>query len=232
MLAICCCNISVQAQFSAGISAGFTATQSDKDPKQAYAQYLPAGGFAIGIPLQYELSKRWAIRAEPGLFQKNISFERTGSYAGSWDKRYNSYVQLPLMVQYRTGEWRKFSGFAQVGLSAGYLVAARQEGAAPDIYDLIDTQNPDGTHTSWFRIKEYNGKYTFDSKKDQRFDIGAVAALGLNYHYNHRYTFYLEFRYSQSFNSYEKEYMNLQERPKYLTGTAMIGCMMQLFNRK
>jgi hypothetical protein len=220
------------AQWSAGVAAGFTLSQPDKDPGQAYSKYLPAGGLSIGIPIQYNLNKNWGLRAEPGLFQKNISMERTGNYSGTWEKRYNSYVQLPLMLQYRTSGDHKFSGFAQAGLFTGWWMAGRQEGAIPNIYDLTDQPDPDGGSTSYFRIKEYNEKYDFDSRKDQRVDLGAVAGIGLNYQYNSRYQFYLELRYSQSFNSYEKKYMTAQQRPVHQTAAAMLGCMMNLFNRK
>lgn len=229
-LATGCCS-TLLAQFSVGVSAGFTLNQPDKDPGMAWSQNLPAGGFAIGIPVQYDLGKHLALRAEPGVFQKNVSMERTHDYSGTWEKRYNNYLQLPIMVQYRTGT-RKLSGFLQAGFYAGYWISSRQEGAIPDIYDLIDQPNPDGTSISYFRIKQYNKKYSFNDVKDQRFDAGVLTGIGLNYHYNSKFTFYLELRYIQSFNSYEKEYMAPQQPPVHQTGASMLGCMMNLFNRK
>lgn len=228
-LAAVSCN-ALQAQLSVGVSAGFTLSQPDKEPGMAYSRCLPAGGFAIGIPIQYDPGKHLALRAEPGIYQMNTSMERTGDYAGTWEKRYNNYIQLPLMLQYRTGG-RKFSGFAQAGLSAGYWISSRQEGAVPDIYDLVDQPNSNGGSTSYFRYKKYNEKYAFDSRKDQRFSIAAVAGLGLNYHYNQQFRFYLELRYSQGLNSYEKAYMANGQRPLLQTSAAMLGCMMNLFNR-
>ena len=224
------CRYSV-AQWSAGVSAGFTLNQPGKEPGQAYSKYLPAGGFALGIPVQYDLNSHWGLRAEPGLFQKNISFERTGNYEGTWEKRYNSYLQLPLMLQYRTGRVYKFSGFAQAGLYAGWWASGRQEGAVPDIYDLVDEPDPDGGSTSYFRIKEYDHSYDFDGGKDQRTDLGAVAGIGVNYRYNSRFNFYLELRYSQSFNSYEKGNNSSGQKPVHQSAAAMLGCMMNLFNR-
>ncbi|WP_127128110.1 porin family protein [Pseudoflavitalea rhizosphaerae] len=219
-------------QWSAGVSAGFTLNQPGRAPGQAYSKYLPAGGFALGIPVQYNLTEHWGLRAEPGLLQKNISFERTNNYSGTWEKRYNNYLQLPLMLQYRTGGDHKFSGFMQTGLYAGSWISGRQQGAVPDIYDLIDEPDPGGGSTSYFRIKTYNHKYEFDSEKDQRIDWGAVAGIGLNYQFNSQVHFYLELRYSQPFTSYEKEPITGQQKPVHQTAAAMLGCLMNLFNRK
>ena len=218
------------AQLSAGVAAGFTLNNPSKEPGQSFTKFLSAGGFSVSIPVQYDLSKHWSARTELSYVQKNISMERTGNYSGTWEKRYNNYLQLPLMAHYRTGEWRKLSAYLQAGLFAGYWISSRQQGAAPDIYDLIDQPNGTGGSTSYFRIKQYDEKYSFDSRKDQRFDAGAIGGIGLNYHYNTRFRFFLEARYSQSFNSYEKDYMQGLQRSKHQTASAMLGCMMNLFN--
>lgn len=220
------------AQWSAGTAAGFTLNNPSEKPGQSFSRYLSAGGFSVSIPVQYDLSKHWVISTELAFIQKNISMERTGSYSGTWEKRYNHYLQLPLMAQYRTGEWKKFSAYVQAGFFAGYWLFSRQQGAAPDIYDLIDEPNGTGGSTSYFRIRQYDEKYSFDSKKDQRFDAGAIGGIGLAYHYNDTFRFFLEARYSQSFNSYQKDYMHAQLRSKHQTATAMLGCMMNLFNSK
>lgn len=219
------------AQWSGGIALGVSVSQPGKAPQQAYASYLPAGGYWISVPVQYELSKHWGVRSELSLVHKNISMERTGAYSGTWEKRYNNYLQLPLMAQYKTGG-KKITAYAQAGLFAGYWMSARVQGAVPDIYDLIDEPNPNGGSTSYFRIKQYNNKYSFDSKKDQRFDVGAIGGIGVNYLYKEKYRFFLEARYSQSFNSYEKKYMEGQQRAVHQTAGLMLGCITNLFNSK
>lgn len=218
------------AQFSVGAAAGFTLNNPSEKPTQSFTRYLSAGGFSAHIPVQYDLGKHWSVRTELSLVQKNLSMERTNSYSGTWEKRYNNYLQLPIMAQYRTGEWKKFSAYVQAGVFAAYWISARQQGAAPDIYDLIDEPNGSGGSTSYFRIKQYDEKYAFNSMKDQRFDAGAIGSIGINYHYNHKLRFFVEARYSQSFNSYEKDYMQGLQRQKYQTASAILGCMMDLFN--
>ncbi|NML21628.1 PorT family protein [Pseudoflavitalea sp. G-6-1-2] len=216
------------AQFSAGITAGFTLSQPDKAPGVIYSEYLPAGGFAAGFSFQYNLDARLAIYAEPGVFQKNISYRRTKNYSATWEKNSNTYLQLPVMLQYRYPLGKKLDAFAQAGAYAGWWAFKSKKGAIPNIYDLTDGTAPDGTPSSYFRMAEYSENNAFESKKDQRFDFGAVGGIGANWLYKDGYRLSVEIRYSYSLNSYQKEYMENQQLHSHRTAAVMIGWMKDL----
>lgn len=216
------------AQFSAGIKAGFTLNQPDKAPGVTYSEYLPAGGFAAGFSFQYDLDEHLAIYAEPGFFQKNVSYQRTKNYAATWERNNNTYLQLPVMLQYRYPLGKKLDAFAQAGVFAGWWAFKSKKGAIPNIYDLTDGTTPDGTPSSYFRMAAYKEQNAFEPNKDQRFDFGGVGGIGANWLYKDGYRIALEIRYSHSLNSYQKEYMKDQTLRSHQTAAVMIGWMKDL----
>ena len=220
--------LQAEAQFSAGVKAGFTLNQPDKAPGVPYSKYLPAGGFAAGFSFQYDLNERLAIVAEPGFMQKNISFQRTKNYSATWERTNNSYLQLPVMIQFRHQSGKKLGLFAQAGPYAGWWILKSKKGAIPNIYDLFEAPASDGTSGSYFRMAPYSEKNAFESGKDQRIDIGAAAGIGATWKYREGYRFLLELRYNHSFNSYQKKYMENEELRSHRTAALMLGWMKDL----
>ncbi len=205
----------VQAQFSAGLDAGFNKNYLiTNNANRAFTNYKPLNGFSIGVPVQYKLADWFAVAAEPSLIRKNYRQERSDFFTGVYQNTRNTYIQLPVMAHFMFGG-EKLKGFLNTGVYASYWASSHVNGVMPNILDVND-----GTGSS--KIYDYenpysfNEKYSFDKRKDNRFEAGWVAGLGLSYSVNERYEVFTEGRLLYGFTDQQKKYMTNQI-PRYNT---------------
>jgi hypothetical protein len=206
------CTKSTQAQIYTGVEAGINRNYLiSNTADKPFFEYQQSTGFSVGMPIRYAFAKSaWisGVQVIPTFVQKNYMIQRTGDYAGIYQQTNNSYLELPVMAQLRIGSTQlnkttgsSLSGFLNLGGFAGYWLQGHVEGRTNSPMDLIN-------------YVSYNTNYTFDSRKDNRFEWGGVLGLGLQYALNKIYTVTLEARYSPSFSDQQKDYQANQS-PRY-----------------
>ena len=227
VLAICpwfC--IAVQAQWSAGISAGYTRNELYTNiSNYDYNAYQKEGGFVIAAPVQYAIGDWFALKAEPGFIEKSFSLRQTvpGNPLTQLTSRYH-YLQLPLMTQFSfgAGKWR---GFANLGGYGAYWLSGRVKGTELDGFNYTF---PDAINFT----QDVDGKYEFDTRRDRRLQFGWLAGGGLQYAVSKKLDVFAEGRYYQDLTDQQKDYMRGQV-PRYnITGSAGIGCLYHFSSRK
>ncbi|HEX6180415.1 MAG TPA: porin family protein [Chitinophagaceae bacterium] len=213
----------LHAQLYVGIEAGanrnyLVSNTADK----AFYDYQPSNGYSVGVPIRYAFPKlSWfgGIQAVPSFVQKNYRIQRTGYYAPMYQQNTNSYIQLPVMAQFRFGgrinKAQTLHGILNLGGYGGYWLTGHVEGRALSPMDPINYQS-------------FDEKYTFSSEKDRRIELGGVAGIGLQYMPTKKYVFSIEGRYTPSFTDQQKAYSENQV-PRYNdTYGLMVGVQYQL----
>lgn len=184
------------AQWRVGINAGVDYNiYTRSNHYMVNWTYGNGGGSTFGISGQYDIPKtKWlGIRADLSVISKNHS--KTVALNGTYDlKSYNKYLLLPIMASASINLWSKFNFFTNLGVYGGYWVKKRQKDEVPY-----------GFNEYSFFIEGVDN--TFVSERDQRFDIGFVGGVGLEYEISHKWTTLLELRSYYSTVSSVKEYM-------------------------
>jgi hypothetical protein len=202
--------IQSHAQVSLGVEAGanrnyFLSNTSDKP----FFEYQPSYGYSVGASVRYEFPKlsSWfgGIQAVPTYIQKNYRIQRTGDYSPMYQQMTNSYLQLPVMAQFRFGghinKTQTLHGILNLGGYAGYWMSGQVKGRAVSPFDPTN-------YTS------FDTKYAFDNTKDNRIELGAVAGIGLQYALREKYSVSVEYRYTPSLTDQQKAYQ-LDQTPRY-----------------
>ena len=198
-----------QAQLYVGVEAGanrnYFVTNADDKP---FFEYQPLYGYSAGATVRYAIpSMPWfgGIQATPSYVQKNYRIQRTGFYEPIYQDNTNSYVELPIMAQFRFGgmisRTQSLHGFLNLGGYGGYWLSGNIKGRTLSPMDPTNFQ-------------AYNEAYTFSNEKDNRIEWGGLAGIGLQYMPNKNYAISLEGRYTAAATDQQKAYMENQT-PRY-----------------
>ena len=201
------------AQWRIGLQGGYTHNSLTTETGFYYDRhYNSRGGFAIGVPVQYGFNSWLAVQAEVSYLQKNYEMTRTGFYRQLGERLTNHYLSVPVFARFSFGGER-LRGFLDAGFYAGGWLAARREGTTFSMFGNIPNNNPDvlGDISELYR---YDEKYEFDSRRDNRFEGGALVGVGLDYAVTTRWAVTAECRYYHSLSDTQKEYM-LGQSPRY-----------------
>lgn len=227
VIATLLCITKSQAQWYVGIEAGanrnyLVSNTADKP----FFEYQPSNGYSIGVPVRYSFpSLPWfgGIQATPSFVQKNYRIQRTGYYSPMYQQMDNSYVELPLMAQFKFGghitKTQSLFGMLNLGGYGGYWIEGNVKGRAMSPMDQGEYQ-------------EFDEAYTFSDEKDNRFEWGGLAGIGLQYMPNKKYVFSIEGRYTPSFTDQQKAYSENQI-PRYNdTYRVLVGVQYHLTSKK
>jgi hypothetical protein len=209
--------ISIKAQTSVGLEAGISNNYLNTNISDRVSTVIDYSiGYTVNIPLQYKVKQWLYIEAIPGITQKNYSIDRTDSFAGIYEKFTNSYLQIPLAVKLVYG--KRLQAIGDLGIYGGYWLSSRVSGRIPNVFGEDSSGN--------LQEDNYNEKYQFDSQKDNRFEFGWVAGIGVQYHINQKYMLIGSCRYYQSLTDHQKTYM-INQVPGYNQAfTFVLGAMM------
>lgn len=184
-------------------------------------------GYWIGIPLQYDLCKDFSVVMDPNFSQKEYSFVRTGPYSGIYEHFINDYFQLPVMAQVQWGQ-KKLRGMIRGGVYGGYWVSGRVRGSAPNILNVSDSAGAGGSTVETLELSRYHERYLFSAERDERFEFGLAAGIGISYRLKEKITLTFESRVHQSITDQQKKYM-INQVPQYnQTFAFLLGCMYSL----
>jgi hypothetical protein len=222
LAALLCVN-KLHAQLYVGLEAGanrnYLITNTADKP---FFEYQPLYGYSIGIPVRYQFPfLPWfgGIQVIPSYVQKNYKMQRTGYYSEMYQQNDNSYFELPVMAQFRFGghfgKQQSLYGILNVGGYGGYWLSGHVKGRTLSPMDLENYQS-------------FDESYTFNSTKDNRFEWGGLAGVGLQYMPNKKYVISLEGRYTPAFSDQQKAYSENQT-PRYNdTYSVMLGVQYQV----
>ena len=183
------------AQWRAGVTVGADYNMYTMD-KQYESDWQTKGrwGVTVGITGQYDVTDWLGVRADLNWTQKNYCRYRDRmpiSY-----KFFNDYLQLPVMASLSMGG-EKLRGFVNLGVYGGYWLSSHREGEDMNMFAN--------------KYYSFSEKVEFDSDRDQRWDCGLVAGLGLEYRFTNRWAAQVEARYYHSTTSVQKQYMKVKD---------------------
>jgi len=195
----------LHAQLYVGVEGGannnhIITNTSDKP----FFTYESSYGYSFGLPIRYEFrGLPWfgGIQAIPGFVQKNYRMQRTGFYSPMYQDYQNNYLELPIMAQFRFGghfnKQQSLYGILNLGGFGGYWMNGHVKGRALSPMDLTNYQ-------------EFDEAYTFSTERDNRFELGALAGLGIQYMPNKKYVFSIEARYTPTLTDQQNAYSENQ----------------------
>jgi hypothetical protein len=181
----------------------------DYRPTQAWEG---AGGWTIGLPVRYQIFNWLGVQAEPSYITKNYTTRWTGDYKDLGENTTtNGFVEVPLLANLSIGlvgnDNARLRLFANAGFFMGVWVYSREQGMAPILADA----NPlYGTATAAY---EYDTLYTFDERRDNRFDAGFLAGFGAQFDVK-AFSVFAEGRYNYAFTDLQKQYQKYDFAPQ------------------
>lgn len=163
--------IQAQKPISIGVKAGVTLATSSVD------DYEMSVGLASGIVVDYNLSSNLFVRSGLDFMMKGGKIDiyneqnATGSKDILWNNKYNkthlNYLQIPLMIGYRTAMTNQVNLFVTGGLYGAYGISGSGK------YRF--TTNVPGEKNESI---DYDN---FDDLKIKKFEFGLVGSFGVEY---------------------------------------------------
>lgn len=167
---------SLFAQSSLGVEGGlsYNSYHTNISNRAATSLVGKAGG-SVALSLRYRVLSWLYVVAVPGLVQKGYSMNRTDSLNGEYDQHINSYLQLPIGVSL-SHDWRRLRIGLDAGLFAGYWLYGRVKGSTADVFGNAGSNN-----SQQFMLTPYDVAYSFDSRRDNRWEEGWWLGPALQY---------------------------------------------------
>lgn len=215
-----------QAQLKIGLEFGLDKNKVNNDlTGRSFTENKASYGCSIGLPVTYKFTSWLALQSGINFQKKNYQIVRTELYSGIKEEFKNSYVQLPFTANFLF-KIRKINYYLKYGIYGAIWCTGMVNGNIPNIFDISEQTNSNGTTSEYLNLNSFSDTYQFDSKKDKRLEFGSSIGTGVNYSINKTYSINLELRYDQSFTDQQKSYMLFQQ-PRYnrtffvLIGTAL-----------
>lgn len=92
-------------------------------------------------------------------------------------------------------------------------MASHRKGVALPSFPIPDGDNPSGIGDA-VKLHSYDEKVSFDERRDNRFEGGALLGIGLQYQVLPYLQFFAEGRYYYSLTDMQKDYM-IDQVPRY-----------------
>ena len=206
---------SVKAQWQVGVTGGRSINTLSTHTHYAYdLNYDTSWGWAFGIPVTYSFNEWFALRADAMLVQKNYGMNRGGFFRGrgiGYDVR-SEYFSLPVVTQFSFGG-KRLRGFINGGGYVGYWLSSHRTEGVMTFMDWLQNVHR----------QVYSEKNDFDSRRDNRFDAGVTAGVGMEYILTPRIGITIEARqYYGLTNLYKNKIVG---EPRYnTTWTFQVGC--------
>jgi hypothetical protein len=170
---------------------------------RSFTEYKNGHGYVVGVPVNYSVFDYLAVQTDPSVIMKSYSLVRTGIYGENYQTWNNTYLQLPVSVQFSFGG-EKLRGFVNLG---GYF------GGWLNSYTYGRTEESTSSINGGHYYYDFKENVKFNSKRDNRFDGGLFAGLGLKYDFG-ALGIFAEARYYYSLSDMQKNYM-LEQIPRY-----------------
>jgi len=217
------------AQFSVGLQAGWNKNYLvTNNANRPFTYYNPLSSFTIGIPVQYKFNDWFSIAADPSFIQKNYRVQRGDFFAGVYQDNTNNYLQLPLMGHFTFGG-KRLRGFLNAGVYGAWWMNGTIKGTMANVLNQAEGAGGSSIY-NFSQSYSYQENYSFNKVKDNRFEFGWVAGLGLEYELGDKIKIFSEGRLLYSFTDQQKKY-SLNQVPRYNTTVGLnAGVLFSLKN--
>lgn len=181
------------AQLSVGVSAGLTHNELNTSSGYFYSrEYTAQQGFSVAVLAQYAITDWFALQGELGYMKKNYSTQRlTPMLENEFENVDNGYFQLPIMGNFSFGG-EKLRGFVNLGVYLGAWTDSHIEG------QVLQSNS---------EMHSYSEAFAYNKTRDNRFDAGLLAGLGIEYLGSHRVKYFAEARILYGLTDMQKNYM-------------------------
>ena len=206
-----------------GAEGGWLYNSISRNMQYAYDfRYEGKGGFDAGLWGQYSFNSWLGVRADLMWLSRGHKMHRTYYYfAPEYYSETDGYLSLPVMATFRFGGG-KWHGFLNAGGYIGYWATSHWKGEGfsltfPETIPDVTTPEP------------FDCKRQFNSTRDNRFDAGLVAGVGVEYEFLPKWFVGVEGRFYYGLTSMTKNYMQHFRDPRYNnTVTVMLSISRQL----
>ncbi|MDR3172404.1 MAG: PorT family protein [Treponema sp.] len=176
-------------------------------------------GWTIGIPVRFQIFNWLAVQVEPTFITKNYRYSSPIFGGDYFNQTTNSFFDIPVLVNLSI-PLAGISGlrlFVNGGVFLGVWAASHEYGRSIPI-----AQTPSDPIGLYY---EYDEDYTFDERRDSRFDGGFVAGAGVQYEFRW-FNVFAEWRYNYSLSDLQKPYQKQDFSPLMNdTWTVQLGIM-------
>jgi hypothetical protein len=189
-----------------GVSGGWTRNtlyQGGAEDYRPTQEWESGGGWTAALIARYQLFNWLGLQAEPSYITKNYATRWTGTYQYlGKNTTTNGFIEVPLLANLSIGagdDNARLRLFVNAGFVMGAWVDSREKGRAPI---LPDTHPLYGSSAD---TAAYDTVYTFDERRDNRFDAGFLAGFGAQFDLQ-AFSVFTECRYNYAFTSLQKQY--------------------------
>ena len=205
----------VYAQWKVGVNAGAAYNHYSID-KQYMTDYHFEGawGASMGIISQYNFTDWLGLRGELNFTQRNYRHERNVYYDRLKYHYRNDYLLLPVAANFSFGG-RSLRGFMSLGVYGGYWLNSHRSGK--DFASLGERE---------FIVSE---DLAFSPEKDQRWDFGYTAGVGVEWRFVAHWAVQAEALGYYSVVSSTKQYMTHVKDFRYNTTVGLQAGVLYLF---
>lgn len=185
-LAGVCSWVVVNAQWRLGVTAGTTVNCYTQENSYAYDRVLaPGWGGTAGITAQYNFFDWLGLRLDWTMAQRNYSssfyFREWTDFNGQLQHeqyRYtNIYHMIPIAVNFSFGG-KYVRGYVDIGGYVAHWTFGRYTAHMADEYHGQWMEDLQKRACATYTVSE---PYTFDKRRDRRFDAGLTGRIGITY---------------------------------------------------
>jgi len=220
-----------EKRFFWGIYAGYTNTAllrgiSSNIEAVYHLYYTSFHGWTVGIPLRFQIFNWLGVQAEFSYTAKNYYYYINNAGGGKKEEAFNinHFLDFPVMANLSYGFYHdKLHVFTNLGAFLGFWAAGQVFGTFSNpnfnTWAKLDTSSAAPAD-----IDDDDDSYEFDDRRDNRFDAGLLAGLGLQYD-TKRLHWTIECRYNFSLTNLNKRYSPVSPYKKNSTFQVQIGVM-------
>lgn len=186
------------AQWHVGFSGGYTHNTITTSSSYQYDRnYSGAGASTFNATAGYQIIDWFSVNADLGHIEKDYKFNRT-ILPGDVNENAtisNGYIQLPIYAGFSFGG-KRLRGFVNLGAYFNYWASSQTDGITSRVVSPDDNG-----------VYEFYESVAFDSRRDNRFESGLMAGVGMQFAASKLITVFAESRYYHSLTDMQKEYM-------------------------
>ena len=195
--------IGTQAQWKVGGQFGATYNIHNRGNEYAYdMRYAAFFGLNGGVTGQYNFNDWFGLRVDASYMGRNWIMYRGGVLQGLVEQWKNNYLMMPVMANFSLGGER-VRGYANFGLYGGYWLNSKISGNELEL--LNETYHYE------------NLPYEFNKISDNRFDMGYVYGIGIQWRIGKHIELHDDVMCFYSVCSTKKDYQAYFDNPRYNT---------------
>lgn len=187
------------APFQIGLFGGQSSNELDIDVVYAKdMRYSKATGYAAGVTATYCPKGWFSLHSGIEMVQKNWRMDRQQrSVKDVYTDATNNYLQLPITAELSVGRTFRVCGF--FGGYVGYWLSGHRQGRSLSVTYLITQDVND---------MDFSQDYSFNSKKDNRFEAGLKYGLALRCSIAKKADLSMELSWYYGLTNLQKSYMD------------------------